>query len=54
MFIIKQGRKVIKQNIKTYQKALQAAYELAMPEVPANKLSRQQINAMNFIIEEVN
>lgn len=53
MFIVRQGRVIVKQDIKTYQKALQFAYEAAKPEVPTKNLSKKQINALNFLIEEV-
>jgi hypothetical protein len=53
MFVIKNGKTVVKSGIKTYQKALQLAYELAMPEVPVQNLTKKQVNSLNFVIEEV-
>lgn len=52
MFSIKQGRKIVRSGIKTYQAAMQAAYEMALPQIQTKNLTKQQIAAMNFLVIE--
>ncbi len=51
--MIKNGKTVVKSGIKTYAKAMQLAYELAMPEIPVQNLTKKQVNSLNFVVEEM-